>query len=246
MEEAGLPLERYVEGKIFRGLITGLNEAFIIDDATRREILSQDRSCAKYIRPFAVGKDIRRWTLASSQRWIIYVTPSNSKKIPDTLLRHLLGFKKQLESRANAQEWYELQQPQEKYISTFEAPKIIYQEIATYQSFAYDPTGIYVNGKVFMLPCDDLYLLAILNSAPAWEYLSQICSKMVGGALAMQAVYLSKLRFQMQRSRKEANCRSSLKSVWKAAMSLGVNNGSQKLISWHTDSTELILRAPCK
>ena len=193
MEEAGLPLERYVEGKIFRGLITGLNEAFIIDDATRREILSQDRSCAKYIRPFAVGKDIRRWTLASSQRWIIYVTPSNSKKIPDTLLRHLLGFKKQLESRANAQEWYELQQPQEKYISTFEAPKIIYQEIATYQSFAYDPTGIYVNGKVFMLPCDDLYLLAILNSAPAWEYLSQICSKMVGGALAMQAVYLSKL-----------------------------------------------------
>jgi len=193
MEESGLPLDQYVGGKIFRGLITGLNDAFIIDDTTRRELLSRDRSCAKYIRPFAVGKDIRRWTLASSHRWIIYIAPSNSKKIPDTLVRHLRVFKEQLERRANAQEWYELQQPQEKYISTFEGPKILYQEIATYQSFAYDPEGIYVNGKVFMLPCDDLYLLAILNSAAAWEYLSQICSKMVGGALAMQAVYLSKL-----------------------------------------------------
>ncbi len=193
MEESGLPLDQYVGGKIFRGLITGLNDAFIIDDTTRRELLSRDRSCAKYIRPFAVGKDIRRWTLAPSHRWIIYIAPSNSKKIPDTLVRHLRGYKEQLERRANAQEWYELQQPQEKYISTFEGPKILYQEIATYQSFAYDPEGIYVNGKVFMLPCDDLYLLAILNSAAAWEYLSQICSKMVGGALAMQAVYLSKL-----------------------------------------------------
>jgi TaqI-like C-terminal specificity domain len=136
---------------------------------------------------------VRRWTVTTRGKWILYIAPGATSRVPAPVLRHLRAYKNRLEQRANTQKWYELQQPQERYIPIFEGPKILYQEIATYQNFAFDSTGVYVNGKVFMLPGDDLYLLAILNSAPAWEYLSQVCGKLVGGALAMQAIYLSKL-----------------------------------------------------
>jgi hypothetical protein len=193
MESSGTPLAEYLNGQIFRGLITGLNEAFIIDELTRRELLRQDKACAKLIKPFAVGKDIRRWTIKPSGKWVLYVSETPGTKIPAAVLKHLRQYKEQLERRANTQSWYELQQPQERYVPVFEGPKIVYQEIATYQGFAFDEAGIYVNGKVFMLPGRDLFLLAILNSAAAWEYLNHVCAKLVGGALAMQAVYLSKL-----------------------------------------------------
>ena len=87
--------------------------------------------------------------------------------------------------------WYEIQD-NIAYHEAFARPKIVYQEIATYQSFAFDATGTYVNNKVFMIPVSDLYLLGVLNSAQAWTYLNNICSKLSGGALAMQSPYLSK------------------------------------------------------
>ena len=89
-------------------------------------------------------------------------------------------------------EWYEIQDSI-AYHAELSKPKILYQEIATYQSFAYDEEGIYVNNKVFLIPTDDLYLLAVLNSAIAWQYLKAICSRLEGGALAMQLPYISSL-----------------------------------------------------
>jgi type I restriction-modification system DNA methylase subunit len=80
MEQSATPLGQYVNGEIFRGLITGLNEAFIIDDRTRRDLLSQDKACAKFIKPFAVGKDVSRNLLFGSKTALI-IHPSRCSPI---------------------------------------------------------------------------------------------------------------------------------------------------------------------
>jgi len=115
-------------------------------------------------------------------------------KVPlATIFSHLRPYRNELEARATSQEWYELQQPQMRYRQEFEKPKILFQEIATYQAFAFDTSCSYINNKVFMIPLEDHYLLGVLNSAVAWRFLNDICPKLHGGTLRMQSAYVSKL-----------------------------------------------------
>lgn len=59
LRKAGTPLGEYVEGNIFRGVVTGNNEAFVIDFETRAKIISEDNNSVNIIKPFIVGRDIR-------------------------------------------------------------------------------------------------------------------------------------------------------------------------------------------
>ena len=60
METVGTPLREW-DISIYRGVLTGCNEAFIIDDDTRREILLQDPRSAELLKPVLRGRDIRRY-----------------------------------------------------------------------------------------------------------------------------------------------------------------------------------------
>ena len=62
MRKLSLALNSYIEGKTYFGIKTGFNQAFIIDDATRREIIERDPKSADIIKPVLVGKDIRRYS----------------------------------------------------------------------------------------------------------------------------------------------------------------------------------------
>lgn len=42
IKQHSIPLKKYIKGEPYRGIITGLNEAFIIDEETRRQLLAQD------------------------------------------------------------------------------------------------------------------------------------------------------------------------------------------------------------
>lgn len=56
LRSKGKPLGEYVNGKIFRGLLTGLNEAFVIDIETRDRLISEDVKSADVIKPFLAGR----------------------------------------------------------------------------------------------------------------------------------------------------------------------------------------------
>jgi hypothetical protein len=86
------------------------------------------------------------------------------------VIEHLQPYRQKLESRANKQEWYELQQPQMRYTVALNQPKIVFPDIAKESRFTFDTTGAYVNNTVYFIPTDDLYLLGILNSSIIWEY----------------------------------------------------------------------------
>ncbi len=162
------------------GIKTGLNEAFVIDDAKRRELVREDRRSAEVIHPFLFGKDVRRYFVRSAGRHVIYLHPhKNPNKYP-AVKRHLEGFKSQLTRRAASQEWYELQQPAVGLLPLLSRPKIVYPIIAPSPRFALDPKGYLVNDKLFVLPTDSLSLLGLLNSSLARFFFAAVCARLEG------------------------------------------------------------------
>ena len=60
IEAVGVPLKEW-DIKINRGILTGCNEAFIIDEAKKNELIAQDPKSAEIIRPILRGRDIKRY-----------------------------------------------------------------------------------------------------------------------------------------------------------------------------------------
>jgi hypothetical protein len=110
----------------------------------------------------------------------------------------LTQFKRELEKRNSEEtniryEWYALQRWGAEYWQDFAKPKILYQEIATYQAFAWDVSGAYCNNKTFFIPDASKYLLALLNARTTWFFLDNTASKLQGNAFALQTPYVTQV-----------------------------------------------------
>lgn len=191
---AGQPLGEVVGGKIFMGVKTGLNNAFVIDESTRQKLIDADPKSAELIKPWLRGRDIKRWNLDWANLYIIFAYHGIEIEKYPAIRAHLETYRKELEGRATSSNhpWYELQQPQMGIYQYFEKPKIIYQEIATYQAFVLTESPYFMNNKCFFISTDDLYLLALLNSKLGWFILGQIAAKLQGGAYSMQSSFVSR------------------------------------------------------
>lgn len=154
----------YFDGKIFAGIKSGMDDAFVISEETRNQLIQSDSSSSDLIRPWLKGKDIRRWRASYKNLYVIYI-PQNKIDIEDypAIKKHLSGFKTSLENRATNQKWYEMQQPQERFTKLFDQRKIIYGEISTEMRACVDNSKTYGTMKMFFLPYD-LHIVGILNS----------------------------------------------------------------------------------
>ena len=61
MEASGPRLGEVVDGLVFNGIKTGLNDAFIIDEETRGRLVADDPWCSEIIYPLLVGDNARRY-----------------------------------------------------------------------------------------------------------------------------------------------------------------------------------------
>lgn len=201
LRTAGTPLGEYVEGKIYRGVLTGLNEAFVIDAATRARLIAEDPKSAEVIKPFLAGRDIKRYQTPVSDKYLIFTRRGIKIEEYPAILAHLEQFKDRLMPKPKGHSgdwagrkegtylWYEIQDAVD-YYPEFENPKILYQEIMTFQSFTFEEAGLYTNNKIFFIPNAGKHLVALMNSKVVWLYLNQVASKLQGGALAMQSPYV--------------------------------------------------------
>jgi hypothetical protein len=67
----GRPLVEVIDGPMYNGVKTGLNEAFIIDQATRDQLVHNDPECAAFIKPILRGEDLRPWYQENEGHWLI-------------------------------------------------------------------------------------------------------------------------------------------------------------------------------
>ena len=57
--------------RINRGILTGYNKAFIIDDRTKEVLVAQDTKSAEIIKPILRGQDIQRYQVKWVQLWLV-------------------------------------------------------------------------------------------------------------------------------------------------------------------------------
>ena len=102
IEAAGTPLKDW-DIQIYRGVLTGYNEAFIISTEKRDEILANCHSeeerakTAELIRPILRGRDIKRYGYEWANLWLIATFPARQYDINNypAVTNYLLSFAKQ-------------------------------------------------------------------------------------------------------------------------------------------------------
>lgn len=88
--------------------------------------------------------------------------------------------------------WYEIQD-EIAYHAKFTQPKIIIPAIVNDAQFCYDADGFYANDKTSIIAIDGMFLLAVLNSQPAFRFMQHIAASRQGGFYEMKPVYIKKL-----------------------------------------------------
>ena len=176
MEDVGIPLKDW-DISIYRGIITGCNEAFIIDKAKREQLIAQDPNSADIIKPVLRGKDIKRYHAQQSEFYILatgYDLDILNNYPP--IFGHLENIGKQIDSGRiktkgkglfnrddQGENWWNLRAC--AYYAEFDKEKIIWQEMAKQGTFFIDKNKFYSLDTTRILTGENLtYLVGILNS----------------------------------------------------------------------------------
>lgn len=193
--QAGRPLGEYIEGRLFRGIVSGLNEAFVIDNKTRQKLINEDPNSTEIIKQWLRGRDVDKWQVKRSKLYVIFMPRGIDISRYPAIENHLRIFKTRLENRATSHlhPWYEMQQPQMGCYIEYEEPKIIYPDIAKQPAFAYDESRSYITNTLYVIPTKDKYLLGILNSNVTNFFYNQISSQVRGDYLRFIAQYVSQI-----------------------------------------------------
>ncbi len=206
LNQTGVPLGDYVQGRIYRGVLTGLNEAFVIDAATRERLMAEDARSEALIKPFLLGKEIKRYQPPQNSNYLILMpkgwtnahrgSAGNAWKwLNETypaIATHLNGYAAKAQKRCDKGEyWWELRACD--YYNAFEKPKIIIPAIVQKASYAFDIQGHYSNDKTSIIALDDMYLLGLLNSRLLDFIVHSTASTKQGGYYEYKPMYVGKL-----------------------------------------------------
>ena len=183
-----------VYGAPMRGIVTGLNEAFVIDTATRDRLMARDPKSADLLKPFLRGEDVKRWRVEPQGFWLIN-TPKGKVDIEayPAIRDWLLPFRPALEKRATKQAWFELQQAQLVYQNSFVHKKIVYQDITNTNPFSMNESGEFLANTCYFIASDRLDLVAILNSALSWFFYAAVTNIARGGYLRLRSDFVTQL-----------------------------------------------------
>ena len=185
LEQSGRTVGTLTNHRILYGVKTGLNDAFVIDEATRKALIKDDKNSKEIIKPFLRGRDIGRWVIQPTSAWLIYIPKGTDMSRFKAVEQHLRPFKTALEGRATKQEWYELQQAQFAYYDAFCGPKIIFQDIARSYGMAWDDAGHFLANTCYFIPGDFKWLLGVLMSAPMRFYVHKVLGADEGGFIRL-------------------------------------------------------------
>jgi hypothetical protein len=190
IEKVGKPLKAW-NVKIYFGIKTGFDNAFIIDTETRNRILAnckneeERKRTDKIIKPVLKGENIDKYKYKWAGLWIIVIPAGwtnkhRGRKNPEeffkesfsSLYNHFMNFSNVkskgrglFERYDQGDYWWELRRC--AYYPEFEKEKIVWQEIVREPSFAYNNSGIYVEATAFLMTGKNLkYIIGLLNSKP--------------------------------------------------------------------------------
>ncbi|HPO62665.1 MAG TPA: Eco57I restriction-modification methylase domain-containing protein [Candidatus Kapabacteria bacterium] len=191
-----------IEGiNIYRGITTGYNEAFIIDDETRNRLIQEDKKNAEIIKPLLQGRNIRKWFYKKSNLFMLLT--GYSVNIPEEypkVFKHIKQYEIPLSERVDkGKNWWNLRAC--KYYNEFEKPKIIWGLTADKWAFCFDSQGHYLPSNGYILTSDSQlsleYILGVLNSKLMRFYFDFIGIMTAGGAFTLKYDTISDFPFKL-------------------------------------------------
>ena len=193
LEKYGTPLKDW-DIEINYGIKTGCNEAFIINEAKRAELIRKDPKSAEIIRPILRGRDIKRYSYEFANLYLICTFPSKhydieqfpavkdwlingdwvlpkspigtgKLRLEQTGAEHIVGGIKFKSRKKTNNKWFETQDSI-NYWDDFSKPKLLYSEIVQEPHFYLDKNGEFYNEATsFLMTGNHLeYLQIMLHS----------------------------------------------------------------------------------
>ena len=204
IEAVGTPLKDW-DINIYRGVLTGYNEAFIISTEKREEILANCQSederkrTAELIRPILRGRDIKRYGYNWANLWLINTHNGIRGKLErihiedyPAVKAHLDQYWDKISKRADKGETpYNLRNC--AYLEDFSKPKIVWGNLNLKPSYAIVEDNSFINALSPMIVPASRYLLAILNSKLADYFIRQLGVTRNGGYFEYKPMFIEQL-----------------------------------------------------
>ena len=187
IEKIGTPLKD-CDINIYRGVLTGFNDAFIISGEKRKEILDKCKSDDErkrtddLIRPILRGRDIKRYSYEYAYLYLIATFPAKHydieeypavkdyllsfgmERLEQTGKEHTINGEKIKARKKTNNKWFETQDSI-SYWDEFNKPKIVYCEIGKEMDACIIGSRIFINNKLYMITGENLeFLLLFFNS----------------------------------------------------------------------------------
>jgi len=209
IEGIGKPLKLW-DIQIYRGILTGLNDAFIITTEKRDEILKNCKNKDEFkrtdaiIKPILRGENIRRYYYEWANEWIIIIpagwtNENRGREKPElfinrtypSLMNYLKNFEFEAKKRYDRGDyWWELRPC--NYYNEFEKEKVIWNRITDKIVFSFVQKNIYILDSNFMFTGKNLkYLIAILNSNTISNWIKKSTATLGGGNYGAK-IYIEK------------------------------------------------------
>lgn len=182
LKRVGIPLKDFVGSTPLYGIKTGFNDAFVVDSPTRDRLIAEHSSSTEVLKKYLRGQDVDRWQSQWAGEWMIFARRGIEIDNYPAIKKHLEHYQAGLEPKpkdwqegnwpgrkSGSYKWFELQDSVD-YWRSLEAPKLVYQDLATYSCFAFDDDKLYLNNTAYFIPSGDLFLLAVLNSPIGWWF----------------------------------------------------------------------------
>lgn len=193
IEKIGTPLKDW-DINIYRGVLTGYNDAFIISGEKRDEILAnckneiERKKTAELIRPILRGRDIKRYEYNFADLYLINTHNGvKEKNIPridikdyPAIKKHLDEYWEKIEKRADQGDTpYNLRNC--AYMDEFFQPHIGYCEIGIEMDACMIESGIFINNKIYMVTGKHLEFLIIFFNSKLFNKIILQSANVTGG-----------------------------------------------------------------
>jgi hypothetical protein len=193
---------------INRGILTGFNKAFVINEEIKNRLIKEDEKSKSLIKPILRRRDINRYYFDFTNNYLLFM--KWDVKIDDypAIKRYLGNFKEKLSKRPEVKEnrynWYCLSRYGSNYYTDFEKPKIMWQEMGEKFNLSLDKSRKYCLKSLYIMTGDHLdSLLLILNSNLYRNFLIPIyIQEMSGGKVYLFGrTYVEKLPIKIPKEK---------------------------------------------
>ncbi|HEB9430016.1 TPA: class I SAM-dependent DNA methyltransferase [Campylobacter coli] len=210
IERIGTPLKEWQGLNIYRGILTGYNEAFIISTEKRNEILenckdeAEKERTAKLIRKMLRGRDIKRYSYEWAGLWAIGTFPSLKIDIEQypALKQYLSQFLPRIEQsgekgcrKKTSNKWFETQD-NIAYYQEFEKEILVWKAVGRNLAFALTEKNTLVSAPSSFISADTnllKYFCGILLSNVLKWLILQISDTTGAGDLMLNNQSLERL-----------------------------------------------------